>query len=106
MFGKILFLVLVLGMTAAILLVNRQQRIDTATAIWHTWWRLQEHDQSLAQLQYEIARSTQPARLRLAMPGIDDRWRSIPLIPVESNTTWEQLADQPEWPDSDQGYGG
>ena len=82
MFAKLLLIITLIGGTACILLVNRQQRIETASEIAQTHRRLLDHDQGLWALRNEIASRCTPNQVRAAMSYLQGDWRSIPTSPV------------------------
>lgn len=63
MFAKLLATIVGLGLTAGVLLVNRQHRIDVAVEISRSGDRLRDQESSLALMQAEIAASVHPDRL-------------------------------------------
>ena len=81
MFAKLLLIITLIGATACILLVNRQQRIETANEIAQTHRRLLNHDQALWALRNEIASRCTPDKVRAAMSNFQGDWRSIPAAP-------------------------
>jgi hypothetical protein len=78
MFAKLLFAMVVAGAVACALLVNRQQRIDTAHEMSLVHGRLLLHQRTLWELQGEIARRCRPAEVRDAMAGLDCAWVAMP----------------------------
>ncbi len=82
MFAKLLFIITLIGATACILLVNRQQRIETASEIAQTHRRLLNHDQALWAIRNEIASRCTPDEVRAAMSNLQGDWRSIPTAPA------------------------
>ena len=87
MFAKLLLIILITGATACILLVNRQQRIETANEIAHIHGRLLEHDQALWTMRNELAARCQPDEVRLAIATLADGWCPIPTAP-RRDTQW------------------
>ncbi len=81
MFAKLLVIITLIGATACILLVNRQQRIETANEIAQTHRRLLNHDQALWAMRNEIASRCTPDEVRAAMSTFQGDWRSIPSAP-------------------------
>ena len=67
MFAKLLLIISITGATACILLVNRQQRIETANEIAHIHRCLLEHDQALWTMRNDVAARCQPDEVRLAI---------------------------------------
>ncbi len=78
MFTKLLLVITLIGATACILLVNRQQRIETANEIAQIHRRLLEHDQALWVMRNEIASRCTPDEVRAAIFNMHGDWRSIP----------------------------
>jgi hypothetical protein len=83
MFSKLLFIILAVGALAMALLVNRQQRIDTAHDISLLHQRLLDHERTLWKLQTEIAQRVQPSQVRAAIEALQAEWSSIPTRVVE-----------------------
>lgn len=79
MFNKLLLVVAALGATAVALLVNRQQRIETAheTAVLHE--RLAAQRQDLWRLRSEIAEACRPDTVEQAMGELSAEWSPIAL---------------------------
>lgn len=97
MFAKLLLIILITGATACILLVNRQQRIETANEIAHIHRCLLEHDQALWTMRNEVAARCQPDEVRLAIAKLAGGWRSIPSAPRRDTRSATQLtARDPE----------
>ena len=85
MFAKLLLVITLIGATACILLVNRQQRIETANDIAQIHRRLLEHDQALWAMQNEIASRCTPDEVRAALTYLQSDWRTIPITPANDN---------------------
>lgn len=64
MFAKLATVIVVLGATFGALLVNRQQRIDAASEISRTHFRMLRHERARTVLQAEVAAAVRPDRLR------------------------------------------
>ena len=77
MFAKLLLIILATGAAGCVLLVNRQQRLDTAAEISHLHGRLLEAERSLWNLRSEIAADCQLSQLRSAMGRLSDAWTPI-----------------------------
>ena len=92
MFTKLLLVITLIGATACILLVNRQQRIETANEIAQIHRRLLEHDQALWTMRNEIASRCTPDEVRAAMSNFQGDWRSIPSVPSDENRSVAQFA--------------
>lgn len=87
MFYKLLVIIVALGITAAVLLVTRQQRIDVAHDMAVTHQRLVEHETKLWRMRAEVVRRCRPEDVRRAIE--------------ESATTWSPISNHPapETPD-------
>ncbi len=94
MFAKFLVIITLIGATACILLVNRQQRIETANEIAQTHRRLLNHDQALWTLRNEIASRCTPDQVRAAMSKFQGDWRSIPTAPAGEQHPVAQFTTQ------------
>ena len=92
MFAKLLLIISITGATACILLVNRQQRIETANEIAHIHRCLLGHDQALWTMRNEVAARCQPDEVRLAIAKLADAWRPIPSAPRRDTRSATQLA--------------
>ncbi len=77
MFTKLIAIVLALGATACMLLVVRQQRLETAHEMSAIHQRLMECDHSLLTLRIEIATACRPDQLRSAMSEISGGWMAV-----------------------------
>ncbi len=77
MFGKLLLIIIVMGATACALLVNRQQRIDTAhrAAVLHQ--EILRQRQQFWAIRRDIAVESQPERVRAALADIGGEWTPI-----------------------------
>ena len=91
MFAKLLLIILITGATACILLVNRQQRIETANEIAHLHRCLLEHDQALWTMRNEVAARCQPDEVRLAIAKLAGGWHPIPSAPSRNTRSATQL---------------
>ena len=85
MFPKLLLVIVVLGSTACALLVNRQQRIETAhrAALMHQ--ELIEQQQRLWTMRAMIAERCRPECVRVAVNGLGGSWS--PVVVVEEPTS-------------------
>ena len=92
MFAKLLLIISITGATACILLVNRQQRIETANEIAHIHRLLLEHDQALWTMRNEVAARCQPDEVRLVIATSAGGWRPIPSAPRRDTRSAAQLA--------------
>ena len=106
MFAKLLLIILITGATACILLVNRQQRIETANEIAHIHRSLLEHDQALWTVRNEVAARCQPDEVRLAIAELASTWRPIPSAPRRDTRSATQLAARDPEPNHKLGSSG
>jgi hypothetical protein len=97
MFTKLLLVITLIGATACILLVNRQQRIETANEIAQIHRRLLECDQAMWTMRNEIASRCTPDKVRAAMSSLQGDWRPIPTPPTGEQHSVAQFA--PHEPD-------
>lgn len=79
MFAKLLLVILVMAATACALLVNRQQRLDTAHRTAQVHQELLKQQQRLWTLRRDIAIESQPDRIREAIGEIGGQWSPIVL---------------------------
>ncbi len=79
MFAKLLLVILVMAATACALLVNRQQRIDTAHRSAQVHQELLRQQQRLWALRRDIAIESRPDRIREAIGEIGGQWSPIVL---------------------------
>ena len=93
MFAKLLLVITLIGATACVLLVNRQQRIETANDIAQIHRRLLEHDQALWAMRNEIASRCKPDDVRAAMSSLLSDWRTIPATPANDK---QSMAPSPK----------
>lgn len=77
MFAKLLVIIVAAGTTASALLVNRQQRLETAHRAAALHADLAAAREKLWDARAEIAERLAPDRLRQAMDEIDDTWAPI-----------------------------
>lgn len=84
MFGKLVFIILGIGVVAGVLLVNRQLRIQSAHELADAQRRVAQHDRTLWRLRAEIAGRVTPehvqaaaARLGSLMPISHDRYLEL-----------------------------
>ncbi|MBX3403722.1 MAG: hypothetical protein KF699_09970 [Phycisphaeraceae bacterium] len=66
MFGKLVFLIVGVGVVAGVLLVNRQLRIQAAHELADAQRRVAQHDRTLWRLRAEIASRVTPQRVEAA----------------------------------------
>lgn len=64
MFPKLMLIIFAAGAIACVLLVNRQQRIDTIHKMSAVHHRMQQHEHNLWSIQIEIAKRCRPGDLR------------------------------------------
>lgn len=86
MFSKLLLIVCAIGMIACTLLVNRQQRIETANEIANVHRRLLEQEQLLWSVHSVIAEKCQPTQIRKSLENIDSSWKPLPSKPRRMHT--------------------
>ncbi len=77
MFAKLLLVILVMAATACVLLINRQQRIDTAHRTAQLHQELLRQQQRLWTLRRDLAIESRPDRLREAIGEIGGQWSPI-----------------------------
>lgn len=77
MFAKLLLIIIVMGATACALLVNRQQRIDTAHRSAQLHQEILRQRQQCWALRRDIAFESQPERVRAALAEIGGQWSPI-----------------------------
>ncbi len=82
MFGKLLLVILVMGCVACLLLVNRQQRIETAHECARIYRVLVDQRQTMWALREEIAERCRPDQVRLAAAALADEWAPLPADPA------------------------
>lgn len=78
MFGKLLAIVVILGVLALALLVERQRRYETTLEISRTHTRILEQERALARLRADAARRVQPAQVRMALQALPGEWVPMP----------------------------
>ena len=78
MLGKLLLIILTAALTAAALLVIRQQRIDTAHRMSIAHQRMVDSQRALWKMQCEIAAQCRPEQVRQMMEQLDEKWTTIP----------------------------
>lgn len=96
MFGKLLLVILTAFVTAAGLLVMRQQRLELAHRASVVHRRLSEQERSLWELQHRIATACRPAFVRERMSTGEHRWVPIPNAPPERRDEAVHVVGQPE----------
>ncbi len=77
MFGKLLLIIIVMGATACVLLVNRQQRIDTAHRAARLHQEILRQQQQCWAIRRDIAFESQPERVRAALAEVGGEWSPI-----------------------------
>ena len=94
MFAKLLLIIAVVGATACSLLVNRQQRIETAheTALLHQ--QIVEQEQRIWKLRCEVSRRGQPQQLSLALSRLGGSWAPVVIGTGGGETSFAKLARQ------------
>ncbi len=78
MFGKVIAILLGLGIMATALLATRQKRYEVASKISRTHWRLIEQQRDLMRYRAEVARKVRPDAIRMALNSMKTQWRPIP----------------------------
>ncbi len=77
MFGKLLLIIIVMGVTACALLVNRQQRIDTAHRAAQLHQEILRQRQQCWAIRRDIAFESRPERVRAALAEVGGEWSPI-----------------------------
>ena len=77
MFAKLLLIIIVMGATACALLVNRQQRIDTAHQAAQLHQEILRQRQQCWAIRRDLAFESQPERVRAALAEIGGQWSPI-----------------------------
>jgi len=77
MSGKLLLIIIVMGVTACALLVNRQQRIDTAHRAARLHQEILHQRQQCWAIRRDIAFESQPQRVRTALAEVGGQWSPI-----------------------------
>ena len=77
MFGKLLLIIIVMGVTACALLVNRQQRIDTAHRAARLHQEILHQRQQCWEIRRDIAFESQPQCVRAALAEVGGQWSPI-----------------------------
>ena len=77
MSGKLLLIIIVMGVTACALLVNRQQRIDTAHRAARLHQEILHQRQQGWAIRRDIAFESQPQRVRTALAEVGGQWSPI-----------------------------
>jgi hypothetical protein len=92
MFAKLLLIIVVLGAAACALLVNRQQRIETAhqTAALHQ--QIIERQQEIRRLRCEVSRRGGPREVHEALARIGGSWSPIVAEPARGPAQVLELA--------------
>jgi hypothetical protein len=91
---KLAVIIVVLGAAFAVLLVNRQQRIDVAAEIARAQLRMDLHRKTISRLQASVAKAVHPDELRVAQAVVAAEWEPIPyrFDPFESSRSGTRLA--------------
>jgi hypothetical protein len=81
MFAKLFLIIVVVGATACGLLVNRQQRIETAheTTVLHQ--QLLEQEQQIWKMRCEVSRRGGPQQLHFALARLGGSWAPVVVEP-------------------------
>ena len=109
MFAKLATVIIVLGAMFGALLVNRQERIDTAAEISRIHFKLQKQERERTRREAKVATSVMPDRIR-ALLG-DDQSKPIPFRQDPASATEEalrlpQLVVEPAMHGAEQEMGG
>jgi hypothetical protein len=83
MFAKLLLIILTIIVTAAVLMITRQQRIDAMHEMSGLHQRLVEQEASLWILRSRIADRSRPQQVREAVKRLGGEWMPIPNKPVQ-----------------------
>ncbi len=92
MFAKLLVMIVVMGGVSGALLVNRQQRIETAhqAALLHQ--ELIGQQQQLWSVGAELAAGCRPKQVRLAVDEIGGSWSTVVVADPERDSTATEMA--------------
>ncbi|MEI6023984.1 MAG: hypothetical protein WCP80_05270 [Phycisphaerales bacterium] len=102
MFGKVIAILLGLGIMATALLATRQKRYEVAAQISRTHWRLIEQQRDLMRCRAEVASKVRPDAIRLALDSMKMQWRPIPhRLDAPAPPTQPRLATKPGVKDAD-----
>ena len=77
MLGKLLLIIIVMAATACTLLVNRQQRIDTAHQAARIHQEILRQRQQCWAIRRDIAFESQPERVRAVLAEVGGQWSPI-----------------------------
>ncbi len=78
MFGKLLAIILTIGLTAVFLLVIRHQRLEAAHDGANIYRDMLRHEHALWQLRTELAERTTPEEIGRLLESLPVEWRPIP----------------------------
>jgi hypothetical protein len=78
MFGKLFVIIVALGATACVLLVNRQQRLDIAHEMARAHRQTLKNERAILDLRRRIAHACTPERVRVATKALHEEWEPIP----------------------------
>ena len=78
MFPKLLLIILIAALTAAVLLGLRQQRLERAHQMSQVHERLNQHHQALWQLRSDIASRCRPEEVHQLVRQQSDDWTILP----------------------------
>ena len=77
MFAKLTTVILSFGLTAAVLLVTRQQRIETAHEMSRVHEQILRHERSLWHLRSEMAERCRPGAVRDLLDAEEVEWNPV-----------------------------
>jgi len=102
MFGKVIAILLGLGIMATALLATRQKRYEVAAKMSRTHWRLIEQQRDLMRCRAELACKVRPDAIRLALNSMKIQWTPIPhRLDAVTPPTQPRLATKPGVKDAD-----
>jgi hypothetical protein len=94
MFAKLLLVIVAAGAIACMLLVNRQQRIESAHEMSLIHQRLIESERMLWKVRSEIAERCRPRQMREMIARQGGDWTAIPLAKAPAPALPPQLAGE------------
>ena len=109
MFAKLATVIIVLGAMFGALLVNRQERIDTAAEISRIHFKLEKQERERTRREAKVATSVMPDRIRTLLGDYASKpipFRSDPSSATEEALRVPQLVTEPDTTDTEQELGG
>ena len=94
MFAKLLLVIVVMGATACGLLVNRQQRIDTAHEMAVLHHQLTDQSQQIWKLRCEVSHRCRPQQLNLSLARLGRSWAPVTVGPGGVEPDMVELAQR------------